>query len=483
MGNLLGAPITKKDTHKGSTEDGTINFAVTSMQGWRVHMEDAHIVEPNLYAALESNADGIATEKLALPRHGLYAVFDGHGGSYSALYSGRNLCRVLSCQAPFVKYAKMHTDTTTTTAATSNEMVKLLETALADAFVEIDKEIACALQGNKVAAGDSPYHEPTNEEASEPAKDSAAETDQAMEMEEDGTAEASNNNTSSSDAALQESLADESDSGTTACVVLLTPEFVLCANAGDSRGVLMQNGNGNSKKVIPLSFDHKPDDESEERRIRAAGGFVAGGRVEGDLAVSRGLGDFRFKTMNVVMKGGPVPEKSNATATTTTNNNMVGDEDHPDDEDDMPRTTAAPSISSMGGVGRPVVTHPGDQKVSPIPDVLIHKRNVETDAFALIACDGIWDVQTNEQACNLTADLFNEGETDLGLMCEEICDVCLRLGSKDNMTSLILQFPAQTAKDDNKNNNAATVSSGPVGVLLRRQQRESENSVAVAGSG
>ena len=43
------------------------------------------------------------------------------------------------------------------------------------------------------------------------------------------------------------------DTGTTACVVLVTPTVIICCNAGDSRGVLMQNN-----KAVELSFDHKP---------------------------------------------------------------------------------------------------------------------------------------------------------------------------------------------------------------------------------
>lgn len=38
------------------------------------------------------------------------------------------------------------------------------------------------------------------------------------------------------------------------------------ANAGDSRCVLSRNG-----KAIPLSEDHKPENEEERRRIEKAG--------------------------------------------------------------------------------------------------------------------------------------------------------------------------------------------------------------------
>ena len=60
MGNLLGTPITDKETHVGITVDemtsssspdgGGLQFGISSMQGWRVHMEDAHIAQPFLFA-------------------------------------------------------------------------------------------------------------------------------------------------------------------------------------------------------------------------------------------------------------------------------------------------------------------------------------------------------------------------------------------------------------------------------------------------
>lgn len=80
-------------------------------------------------------------------------------------------------------------------------------------------------------------------------------------------------------------------SGCTSVVACVTPNFIICANAGDSRCVM---GTGGITK--PLSEDHKPTDEGEKMRIEAAGGSVSWKRVDGDLAVSRALGDFQYKT-------------------------------------------------------------------------------------------------------------------------------------------------------------------------------------------
>lgn len=47
-----------------------------------------------------------------------------------------------------------------------------------------------------------------------------------------------------------------SEAGCTANVLLITPEFIYCANSGDSRSVASVN-----KKTEPLSYDHKPEDQ------------------------------------------------------------------------------------------------------------------------------------------------------------------------------------------------------------------------------
>ncbi len=61
-------------------------------------------------------------------------------------------------------------------------------------------------------------------------------------------------------------------------------------NVGDSRSIASVKG-----CVDVLSNDHKPNNELESRRIIAAGGWVQLNRVNGNLALSRALGDFIFK--------------------------------------------------------------------------------------------------------------------------------------------------------------------------------------------
>lgn len=67
-----------------------------------------------------------------------------------------------------------------------------------------------------------------------------------------------------------------------------------CANAGDSRAIIVRKDGS----IVPLSYDHKPDDKREKERIQKAGMTVTNGRINGDIAVSRSIGDFRFKGNN-----------------------------------------------------------------------------------------------------------------------------------------------------------------------------------------
>jgi protein phosphatase 1G len=73
------------------------------------------------------------------------------------------------------------------------------------------------------------------------------------------------------------------------------------ANSGDSRSVLCRANGGTDAKGQPtyenfdMSVDHKPDNVEEKRRIEKAGGFVSDGRVNGNLNLSRALGDLEYK--------------------------------------------------------------------------------------------------------------------------------------------------------------------------------------------
>mmetsp|Transcript_7276 Transcript_7276/g.9501 ORF Transcript_7276/g.9501 Transcript_7276/m.9501 type:complete len:330 (+) Transcript_7276:248-1237(+) len=74
----LKQPITKKETHtgKGSGKLKNVQFALSSMQGWRVTMEDAHT-----HLLPTKNNDSL----------GFFGVFDGHGGDLAAIFAAKHV--------------------------------------------------------------------------------------------------------------------------------------------------------------------------------------------------------------------------------------------------------------------------------------------------------------------------------------------------------------------------------------------------------
>jgi serine/threonine protein phosphatase PrpC len=120
---------------------------------------------------------------------------------------------------------------------------------------------------------------------------------------------------------IKESQHDSEFSGTTCCLVFLLGEKLICANVGDSRGILVnelgKQGKANYQiKINQISNDHKPESPEEKQRILKNGGVVKKINEFGvnlgpqrvwlkdenypGLAMSRSLGDFVAKTIGVI---------------------------------------------------------------------------------------------------------------------------------------------------------------------------------------
>lgn len=184
---------------------------------------------------------------------------------------------------------------------------------------------------------------------------------------------------------IPEVASGEDKSGTTAVCALITQKYLIIANCGDSRGVCCTEG-----KPVLATQDHKPSNEPEKERIQNAGGSVMIQRVNGSLAVSRALGDFEYK--NVEGKG------------------------------------------------------PTEQLVSPEPEFYIKTRDEVLDQFLVLACDGVWDVMSNEDICNFITHRMKV-QDNLEIICNEVIDTCLYKGSRDNMSIIIIAFPSAPKVD------------------------------------
>ena len=197
-----------------------------------------------------------------------------------------------------------------------------------------------------------------------------------------------------------------STAGSTAVVVLLTPFVLVCANVGDSRSVLACSSTASPTSVTatPLSEDHTPILTTEKQRIEMAGGKVQLGRVNGELAVSRAFGDFELKDIA----------------------GLLLDEYDPNDADDAEQ----------------LLERAQKQMVTAFPEIRVYSRDNSTDRFIILACDGVWDVASNEDCVEWVTALLELGQDDLGIVCEHILDRCLQQGSQDNMTIVIVLLEA-----------------------------------------
>eukprot|EP01121_Diplochlamys_sp_Union-15-3_P005265 TRINITY_DN15593_c0_g1_i1.p1 TRINITY_DN15593_c0_g1~~TRINITY_DN15593_c0_g1_i1.p1 ORF type:complete len:234 (+),score=37.67 TRINITY_DN15593_c0_g1_i1:59-703(+) len=83
--------------------------------------------------------------------------------------------------------------------------------------------------------------------------------------------------------------------GSTLVAVFIIGEELYVANLGDSEALLGRRILNNLYEPILLSFKHKPTNDAEKERITNAGAPVVRGRIFGNLAVSRALGDHAYK--------------------------------------------------------------------------------------------------------------------------------------------------------------------------------------------
>lgn len=174
--------------------------------------------------------------------------------------------------------------------------------------------------------------------------------------------------------------------GCTANVMLIKNGMLYIANAGDSRAIaIMADG-----KVEELSTDHKPDREPETTRIIKAGGSVLNGRVEGNLNLSRALGDLHYKS-NKSLK-------------------------------------------------------PEEQMISSYPDVVA--KDPANIQYVVMGCDGVYETKTSQEIGNLVcSDLKSVPGAKLTDVAARLLDVlispdCVKTGGAgcDNMTCILVRL-------------------------------------------
>ncbi|GFP78957.1 probable protein phosphatase 2c 27 [Phtheirospermum japonicum] len=163
-------------------------------------------------------------------------------------------------------------------------------------------------------------------------------------------------------------------SGTTALTAFISGRKMIVANAGDCRAVLGKRG-----KAIEMSKDHKPNYTSEKLRIEKLGGAIYDGYLNGQLSVSRALGDWH-------MKG--------------------------------PKGSACP-LSAEPELQETLLT--------------------EDDEFLIMGCDGLWDVMSSQCAVTMARKelmLHNDPER----CSRELVREALKRNTCDNLTVIVICF-------------------------------------------
>lgn len=170
-------------------------------------------------------------------------------------------------------------------------------------------------------------------------------------------------------------------SGTTVVMLFIRGDELYVANLGDSRAVLSHRG-----VAVDLSEDQKPTLTKEQKRIEQEGGTVKYGYLNGDLGVSRAIGDF----------------------------------DH-----------------SAG------CKPPG---LSPTPEIT-RRRLLHDDEFVVLACDGLWDVmQSQDVVKSVRSDLIKDGNPQQAA--DRIVQAAIGPPkySDDNTTAVVVSFMSEDVR-------------------------------------
>ena len=184
---------------------------------------------------------------------------------------------------------------------------------------------------------------------------------------------------------------DATEVGATAiCAVVNASEggaSVCMANAGDCRAVASVRAGATAEAI---STDHKPTVRAEKRRILLAdsplGSVDRAGRINGELDFSRAIGDLRFKRAEL----------------------------------------------------------PAEQQVvTAVPECC--EVCLEAGGLLLLACDGVWDVLSNEEAIQIVRrERARDSAATTAALCCRLLDDCLARGERakagsDNMTCVLIE--------------------------------------------
>jgi serine/threonine protein phosphatase PrpC len=200
---------------------------------------------------------------------------------------------------------------------------------------------------------------------------------------------------------------------------------VALANIGDSRAVLYDAG------VVHSSVEHSPARADERARIEALGGWVT---IETEMHVDRlrhmDLSDPRIREAALKSFNYITVSRVNGELAVS---RALGDPDYK-----RPAQDAYPWFFPEGhpGKGNKEFVFENDL-VDSTPEWLEFTLSSEhmARAFLIVACDGLWETMSSDEAVRIARSCRSAQEAS-----DVLVDMALRMGSTDNVTVLVVQL-------------------------------------------
>jgi serine/threonine protein phosphatase PrpC len=241
--------------------------------------------------------------------------------------------------------------------------------------------------------------------------------------------------------------------GTTAVVVLVVDGILTIGWCGDSRAVLGRKPKGSKTwTAFELSHDHKPTNPREHKRILQLGGMVGRSLKEAQSgkAYQRAGGAcpvFCFGAISA-SRGAAVPSRHRRAP--SSREEVVGGfffdfeavrtvtrDTHAGANQDSPLRCYPGGLSLSRSIGDVTLKYHPKKVVVGDPEV-VQQRLGPDDRFILLACDGIWDVMTNERAVAIASKAIKNKEDAARAVVRQ----AYALGSTDNMTAVVVHLAA-----------------------------------------
>lgn len=77
--------------------------------------------------------------------------------------------------------------------------------------------------------------------------------------------------------------------------------------------------------------------------------------------------------------------------------------------------------------------------MSPEPEISVEGRDASQDEFMVLACDGVWDVMSNEDLVDFIRSRLRVNN-DLESICNQVIDTCLYKVRSSKESHLVTEF-------------------------------------------